>query len=163
ITDIDSLLESLKGDSQHSDVLRSFILIYNSRSLQRTAIDPEHPRIVFHKDGLIGAMTGNPDKPESYRLMELIEYEPAPHHWVFHAIELPEQAGGEGHFEDRRARCTECHGQRPRPIWGTYPLWPGAYFGNDSLVGREEKNYRRFVDSLSEPEMKRYRYFMRDG
>src|SRR6185437_4285528 len=52
---------------------------------------------------------------------------------------------------------------RPRPIWGTYPLWPGAYLGgDDSFSPREKINFQKFVRSLSEPAMKRYRYFVQD-
>jgi hypothetical protein len=48
------------------------------------------------------------------------------------------------------ARCARCHGDDPRPIFDSYPLWPGFYgsvldtFPNDRLGKKEAKNYAAF-------------------
>lgn len=68
-------------------------------------------------------------------------------------------------------KCTQCHSEKPRPIWQPYFIWPGAYGSDDDIlsatylgpsVGRafdirpgardaERVGYNQFLDNLQNP------------
>lgn len=88
--------------------------------------DLEHPRIVLFAPGarLLLSLSSDPSDPR-HDVVDVAELEDDGR-WRFRALDL----AGEGLADEDRA-CTSCHGSEPRPIWGSYPEWPGV-FGDDT-------------------------------
>jgi hypothetical protein len=110
-------------------------------------------------------VTGNPQRA-SYQAMELIEYDLALNDFTFQLIRFPSGFAGVGTTmpQPSSTECRECHGDKPRPLWGAYPLWPGAYgAAHDTLTKTETENLKSFANSLALPEKARYRKFTPQG
>jgi len=62
--------------------------------------------------------------------------------------------------EPNPERCRACHGSPPRPVWDTYPLWPGAYGETPSRAApaRERSGWASFSRLRSHDA--RYRYLV---
>jgi hypothetical protein len=122
VTTVEDFLASLP-DSLHG----SFVLVNDSGSLQRAS--PERPRqILFGPDARfligVGAVAGDPRAEE----IEFADFQAEDGRYHFGTIVFsPGQAAKVTH-DDRH--CLGCHGRTPRPIWGQYPDWAGAY-GDD--------------------------------
>ncbi len=140
------------------DELRAnFTLVYDSRSPHRGEIDPRFPRVVlFTGDGkLLLAFTGNPTGP-AYDQLEVIHFDDRTS--SFHTSRfildaavrrnpgLAAAAADNGRLDD--ASCTRCHGRDVRPIFDSYPLWPGFYGSladRMSADARETRDFNRFL------------------
>lgn len=49
-----------------------------------------------------------------------------------------------------QAKCLECHGQRPKPLWGEYPTWEGFVGHRNDLIDiRDRKYLKDFIRSKS--------------
>jgi hypothetical protein len=135
------------------DELRSnFTLVYDSRSPFRDSISPDYPRVIlFTKDGrFVLTFTGDKQKPGA-NLLESISFDPESARFTLRAYLLPaaERTGWRPSAE--AANCASCHGADPRPIFDSYPLWPGFYgsqqdtFPRDRLGAKEYRDYRTFL------------------
>ncbi|EPZ51281.1 hypothetical protein M902_2858 [Bacteriovorax sp. BAL6_X] len=40
-----------------------------------------------------------------------------------------------------QAKCLECHGQRPKPLWGEYPTWRGFVGQRNDLLNIRDRSY----------------------
>jgi hypothetical protein len=138
VQDVDELIPLLPLE------LRSnFTFIYQSRSPHgglgeesQRVVDPLHPRLVlFSDDGkLVLAFNGNPDK-SGYNILELIHFNDGKSAFEMERFVLPaavkQNPSLQKQARDNRkinpAECLRCHGQDPRPITDSYPLWPGFY------------------------------------
>ena len=76
------------------------------------------------------AEDGTPDT------LEILEEDAITHEYRTHVISF--DARGAAPTEDD-ARCTGCHGSPARPIWGSYPNWPGAYGEHENEITAEER------------------------
>lgn len=161
LRDLDGLLAALAAEPEQAPLLRSFTLMYGSQSLFRADITPLHPRVIFHKDGLFAAVNGDPTK-DSYRFLEAIEFTTAEREFDFYLVEFPPPGSSlPVKFERNPESCTACHGRALRPLWGAYPLWPGAFGSvNDAFTPTEEAHFASFASRLAAPGMRRYRHFM---
>ncbi len=106
-----------------------YALVFASRSAQDASF--ENPRaILFGPDArLVMTFNGNPTQ-RGFRAIETMEFDAAIKEFRFREILFPEGPGSAEPAvvsEDNPERCTECHGNPPRPVWDTAPLWPGAY------------------------------------
>ncbi len=118
------------------DELRSnFTFIYNSRgphgglgNAELNEVDSQHPRtLLFTTDGrLVLAFTGNPAKP-GYNMVEAIHFDDDKSAFALSQFVLPAAGGSDQNGVLNPAQCLRCHGQDPRPINDSYPLWPGFY------------------------------------
>jgi hypothetical protein len=133
--------------------LRSnFTLVYDSRSPFRSSITPQHPRVVLFTDDarLILTFIGAADQP-GHELLEAMAYDDQTATFQLRAYLLPAGARSAWRPSPEAANCNACHGADPRPIFDSYPLWPGFYgsvldtFFHDRLGQAELKNYRAFL------------------
>jgi hypothetical protein len=135
------------------DELRSnFTFVYDSRSPFRDSISADYPRVIlFTKDGrFVLTFTGDTQKPGA-DLLESISFDPESARFTLRAYLLPaaERTGWRPSAE--AANCASCHGADPRPIFDSYPLWPGFYgsqqdtFPRDRLGAKEYRDYRKFL------------------
>jgi hypothetical protein len=133
--------------------LRSnFTFVYDSRSPFRSSISPDHPRaILFTNDGrMVLTFTGDPSQPGA-NLLETMSFDDASSRFELHSYLLPAAVRRGWQPSPAATQCTSCHGVDPRPIFDSYPLWPGFYgsvldtFSRDRLGRQEEAKYRAFL------------------
>lgn len=143
----------------------SFTLVHHSRSPggggpeAERAFSPAHPRLILSsRDArLLLALSGRPDRPGG-DVVEALRFEPSRRAFVLSRFVLPQAvardpklaAEAAGNGDDNPAACLHCHGDDPRPIFDSYPLWPGFYGSrHDSFVegSPELLAYRAFLAS----------------
>jgi hypothetical protein len=139
------------------NVRRSFVLMRDSRSLQQAS--PDHPRaILFGDDGrFVLTFNGEPNQ-SGYNTLEIYQVNEQTSKFEFYRLEYPLVRGENGRVATplkNPAQCLKCHGQDPKPLWSSYPIWPGAYGQRDDLLSTVEKEpYARF--RLNLPNHARY-------
>ncbi len=106
-----------------------YALVFESRSLQGAS--PENPRVIlFGPDArFIVTFNGSPAQ-QGFRVVETMEFDDASKEFRLRELLFPERAAGPDQVvvsEVNPQRCTGCHGAPPRPVWDTFPSWPGAY------------------------------------
>ena len=106
-----------------------YALVFESRSLQGAS--PENPRVILYGPDarFIVTFNGSPAQ-RGFRAVETMEFEDASKEFRLRELLFPERAAGPEKVvvsEVNPQRCTRCHGAPPRPLWDTFPLWPGAY------------------------------------
>ncbi|MES3036676.1 MAG: hypothetical protein V4736_02105 [Bdellovibrionota bacterium] len=144
--------------------LRSnFTFIYDSRSPFKKSITPEFPRtVLFTEDGkLILTFTGNPALP-GFNILESIKFDDKTSTFTLNAYDLT----GAGREAETKTTCTGCHGDDPRPINDSYPIWPGFYgsikdtFPPNEEIGRtEKKNFLNFMQTNAKAGVYKYLKF----
>jgi hypothetical protein len=127
----------------------NYALVFESRSLQGASF--ENPRaILFGPDArFIVTFDGSPAQ-RGFRTVETMEFDAASSEFRLRELLFPEQAGGSARVEVSEvnpARCARCHGTPARPVWDTFPLWPGAYGERyrASLSAREHTGIKTFL------------------
>ncbi|MGH8304597.1 MAG: hypothetical protein ACRETG_03195 [Steroidobacteraceae bacterium] len=139
-----------------------YALVFDSRSLQEASF--ENPRVIlFGPDArFIVTFNGSPAQ-RGFRTVETMEFDAATREFHLHELQFPAQPAGTGVVVASEAdppRCARCHGTPPRPVWDTFPLWPGAYgerYGA-SLSRREREGLSLFLAQRAlHP---RYRYLL---
>jgi hypothetical protein len=133
------------------ELRENFTLVYDSRSPFRSGISPEFPRVIlFTNDArLVLTFIGDERQP-GFDLLESMSFDYESAEFKLHAYLLPaaERKSWRPSAED--ARCARCHGADARPIFDSYPLWPGYYgsvqdtFPHDRIGQKEAKNYAAF-------------------
>jgi len=124
IRSIEDLIPALPGSLRYR-----YAVVFSSRSLQGASFTS--PRIVMYGEDARLVITFNGESGQrGYRAVETMEFNDSDRAFRFREIEFPERA------EDARPvvfsepnpdRCRLCHGTPARPIWDTFPSWPGAY------------------------------------
>jgi hypothetical protein len=138
--------------------LSHYVLMHHSRSLQGATANA--PRaILYGKDAKLiiavtgattGVTIGDPHNTRSNHL-EVLVFRDATQRFEARDVEFPK--AGEGvhsvQFSDANPLlCLACHRTDPRPNWETYPLWPGAFGGEDDSKGlhsQDAKAFQRFL------------------
>jgi hypothetical protein len=134
------------------ELRENFTLVYDSRSPFRSGISPEYPRVIlFTNDArLVLTFIGDERQP-GFDMLETMSFDYESATFKLHAYLLPaaERRSWRPSAED--ARCARCHGADARPIFDSYPLWPG-YFGSvqdtfphDRIGQKEAKSYAAFA------------------
>ena len=133
--------------------LRSnFTLVYDSRSPFKDQITPAQPRVIlFTDDGrFILTFIGDPKAP-GHDLVETMSFDDDTAQFRLNAYVLPAAQRAGWAPSAQAANCGGCHGADPRPIYDSYPLWPGFYgsvldtFFRDRIGRTELKKYRAFL------------------
>ena len=106
-----------------------YALVFESRSLQGAS--PENPRVILYGPDarFIVTFSGSPAQ-RGFRVVETMEFDDDSKEFRLRELLFPERAAGPDKVvvsEVNPQRCTRCHGAPPRPVWDTFPLWPGAY------------------------------------
>jgi hypothetical protein len=130
----------------------NFALVYDSRSPFAASISPQRPRVIlFTDDGrFILAFTGDAHAP-GHDFIETMSFDDQAAAFRLHAYMLPAAQRAPWPAPPQAANCGACHGADPRPIYDSYPLWPGFYgqvldtFLQGPVGRREQRRYRAFV------------------
>jgi cytochrome c553 len=133
------------------ELRENFTLVYDSRSPFRSGISPEFPRVIlFTNDARLVLTFIGDDRQPGFDLLESMSFDYESATFRLHAYLLPaaERRGWRPSAED--AKCARCHGADARPIFDSYPLWPGYYgsvqdtFPHDRIGRKEAANYAAF-------------------
>ena len=140
--------------------LRSnFTFVYDSRSPFRGSISPEFPRVLlFTGDArLVLTFTGDPGKP-GFDFLETLAFDDRAGAFTLRSYLLPAAERRSWRPTPEDADCARCHGADARPIFNSYPLWPGFYgsvldaFPRDRLGFAELAKYRAFLTGAARSE-----------
>jgi hypothetical protein len=140
--------------------LRSnFTFVYDSRSPFRASISPEFPRVIlFTEDArLVLTFTGDPGKP-GFDFLESLAFDDRAAAFTLRSYLLPAAERRSWRPAPEDADCARCHGADARPIFDSYPLWPGFYgsvldaFPRDRLGFAELAKYRAFLTGAARSE-----------
>lgn len=109
------------------ELRQNFTFVYESRSPFRKSISPDFPRVIlFTKDAkMVLSFTGDPAQ-SGYDVLEVMAFNELTSRFKFYARMLP-AAIRRGESALPLKDCTRCHGKDSRPIYDSYPLWPGFY------------------------------------
>jgi hypothetical protein len=137
--------------------LRShYVLMFQSRSPQAASYDA--PRVILYgNDGrLVVAFGADSDA------VDVMNFDEDTNSFVFHEVTFPNEPGRPAMAvsDANPERCRACHGTPLRPVWDSYPLWPGAY--GESAVLPPSKFERDGYASFQRvrAEHPRYRYLV---
>jgi hypothetical protein len=134
------------------ELRKNFTFVYDSRSPFKSGISPEYPRVILFTDDarLILTFIGDERQP-GFDLLETMAFDYEKAKFDLHAYLLPAGERRSWRPSPEEARCARCHGADARPIFDSYPLWPGYYgsvqdtFPHDRIGQKEGRNYAAFA------------------
>lgn len=153
------------------EFLENFTFVYNSRSPFKSSISPEFPRVIlFSKDSkMILTFTGNPNQP-GFEILETLSFDNNTSRFTASIYELPAAFRLKNNLSAEQKNCALCHGKDTRPIFDSYPLWPGFYgsirdtFPKNHSVGElEYSNYKKFLEANARKGVYRFLNFKSDS
>ncbi|MBV8854597.1 MAG: hypothetical protein JOY91_14385 [Sinobacteraceae bacterium] len=155
IQSVEELLPALPAPLRYR-----YTLVFASRSLQQASY--RDPRVILYGTDarLVLTFNGQPTQ-RGYEVIEAVEFGPDKR-FRLREIRFP-SAGSAGEVtfsEPNPATCQACHGQPARPIWDSWPLWPGVYGQryDTSLPASERAGLESFLAAqASHP---RYRHLL---
>jgi cytochrome c553 len=130
----------------------NFTLVYDSRSPFKDQITPATPRVILFTDDarFIITFIGDPNAP-GHDLVETMSFDDDTTQFKLTAYVLPAAQRADWAPSPAAANCASCHGADARPIYDSYPLWPGFYgsvldtFFRDRIGRAELRKYRAFM------------------
>jgi len=143
-----------------AEMRSNYTLMGTSRSAQNAS--PLFPRaILFESDSaaLVATFNGHSDQA-NYNRLEFMQYREQTKEFELRFISF----GSSVKFSEKNpAECLHCHGQSPRPIWGTYERWTGSY-GDVFDNSRPSLSYKDFLGFLgAKNQHDRYRSLLSDS
>lgn len=158
IDNLDDLISYLP-----STYFRNYVLMHTSHSAQRESASYKYPRVIAYdpSSSLMISFTGD-ERHSDYNKLELMEWNYKTLKFEFSEIEFPKDSQKKFNpqslsspyetwpdytslvkFNHKKADCSRCHGDNPKPIWDRYDKWPGAYGSFDDLIFKQSaiKNY----------------------
>jgi hypothetical protein len=129
--------------------LSHYVLLHHSLSLQ--GANATSPRAILYgaQAKLILAFNGDPAQIR-YNHLEVIQFRDSTQQFEMRDLTFPE--GPEGKAQPLQISdanpplCLSCHRNDPRPNWATYPLWPGAFGGEDDSIFRKDNSSHATAD-----------------
>ena len=110
------------------ELRKNFTLVYDSRSPFKASITPQLPRVIlFTDDGRLVLTFIGDDQAPGADLLETMSFDDEQAKFVLNAYLLPAAERRAWRPSAADAKCERCHGADPRPIFDSYPLWPGFY------------------------------------
>lgn len=151
VTNVDEFIAALPPE-----YLRNFTMMVESQSLQPATAG--HPRLIlFGADArTILAFTTDPDDPDRERI-EMMSVNSVGGGWDFARIDLSEE---NPELDLHPPVCGSCHGTangENRPIWGTYPEWPGSIMSSDGGMSDDQAQLLNSIIATA-PESDRFRH-----
>ena len=138
---IKELLAHLQGNG-YKNYLDFHTFGFHSKSLHGSSF--ENPRaIVYGETGEFIITFNNDPKHAAYEMLETVEFNREKKQFEFREIEFRgDKNGGRGFAispvggpvssDFPQGKCLQCH-TNSRPIWESYPAWPGFYGGQDDI------------------------------
>jgi hypothetical protein len=124
VADVEGLLEVLPGW-----LLANHIFVETSRAGHPASV--EHPRVLlFGSDARLLLSFGSDPNDPLREVIDLAELEENGH-WKLRSLDF--RTHPPTLSPDDRA-CARCHADPPRPIWGSYPSWPGMFGAQQDRV-----------------------------
>jgi|SRR5579862_1794184 len=138
------------------ELRKNFTFVYDSRSPFKPGISPEYPRVILFTDDarLVLTFIGDERQP-GFDLLETMAFDYESAKFTLHPYLLPAGERRSWRPSPEQARCARCHGADARPIFDSYPLWPGYYgsvqdtFPHDRIGQKEGKNYAAFASTTA--------------
>jgi hypothetical protein len=132
-----------------AELRKNFTFVYDSRSPFHGSISPDYPRVIlFTNDArLVLTFTGDEQKPGS-DLLEILSFDDRTARFEPKSYLLPIAQRRNEQLASEATNCARCHGSDPRPIFDSYPLWPGFYgsvFDTFPRGAEEARLYRHFL------------------
>jgi hypothetical protein len=134
------------------ELRKNFALVYDSRSPFKASITPQLPRVIlFTDDGRLVLTFIGDDQAPGADLLETMSFDDAQAKFVLNAYLLPAAERRAWRPSAADAKCERCHGADPRPIFDSYPHWPGFYgsvqdtFPRDRVGEKERKDFVAFA------------------
>lgn len=117
ITSVESFIDQLP-----KEYLSSFAMMRQSKSRHVSSL--EYPRIISYGNdsSTMIAISTHPEDP-AINEVEVVFFDESDYQWKFF---LANFSSSNPQFFDATTTCGRCHGNPARPIWGSYPDWPGA-------------------------------------
>lgn len=122
----------------------SFSFVYHSQGQEQINITPQTPRIIFNgQPDLLMTVSGH-SAAKPY--IEVIHKNDR-HEFVFYRIDFTPGLSRKDRFQRIQTQeCFTCH--LGRPIWDSYPVWPGMFGSMHPFkMPAEEKWLREFIAS----------------
>lgn len=135
-----------------------YVLVYESRSEQGAS--HEAPRAVLYNADATLVLTFNGEPNQSgYDRVETLGFDRRARRFQLQELRFERATRRVSASELNPPRCLRCHGREPRPIWDSYPSWPGVYGTRaDGATPEELAALTRFV--AARPAHPRYRYLL---
>ena len=160
IRSVDELIAALP-----EDLRTHYALVFESRSLQGASFAA--PRVIAYGPEANFVLTFNGDSGQrGYQTVESMEFDPDRKEFQFRELEFaPQTAVSPAVVASpvNPKKCAGCHGVPAKPVWDTYPVWPGAYgerYGQ-KLSPQERKGLAAFLER--QPGDPRYKHLLQVG
>jgi len=135
-----------------TELRENFTFVYDSRSPFRSSISPGYPRVIlFTSDArLVLTFIGDEQKAGA-DLLESISFDDQTATFTLKSYLLPAAERRGTQIPPDAMNCGRCHGADPRPVFDSYPHWPGFYgsvldtFPRDRIGSEEQQRYRQFL------------------
>lgn len=132
---IEDVLAKLK--STNPAFLENFVLVYNSKSLQRAHFLAPRVLLFDNSAQLVVTFNGDPQDKVGFQQLEVMQFRPQTDSFEFREISFTQNKSSAPSFSDANpAKCLQCHQSPnretvdPRPNWEPYNIWPGIYGSN---------------------------------
>jgi hypothetical protein len=124
IADLETLLGTLPDW-----LLDSHVLMESTQTTHPASV--AHPRVLlFGSDARFLMAFGSDPADPAREVLDLAELRDDGH-WKLRALDFGASPPA---LSPDDSACTSCHGDPPRPFWGSYPSWPGAFGAEQDLV-----------------------------
>jgi len=111
----------------------------------------EHPRLIhFGSDARFLMALGTDPNHAGREVVDIAELDDETGLWIFRSLDFgtaPPTLSADD------SACVNCHGNPPRPIWGSYPSWPGMFGPTDDELTSPQAaslNHIRDTQALSD-------------
>lgn len=133
-----------------ADLRTNYVLFKESRGLQKAT--PLNPRaVLFGTDGRFVIAFNGDKNLAGYNALEMYQVNPDTSEFEFYRMQFPPKLDSEGRIippNKNPHTCMHCHTSNLRPIWNSYPKWPGAFAERDDLLTKEESElYVKFLEN----------------
>jgi hypothetical protein len=108
------------------DLRENFTFVYESRSPFRDDITPDRPRVILFSEDATFLATFVTDGT-GRDLLETLSFDRQSATFTPRIRALPAAVRAGARPERLEAECPRCHGADARPIFDSYPTWPGFY------------------------------------
>jgi hypothetical protein len=142
---IDDLIKNIRNYNSVEDFIstlgieyqNNYTLVYNSRNPGITATI-ENPKIIqFSNNGrTFISYAGSKNVSKGGEILEVIQMDQSGK-YNFYNFDFSKDVAN-GRVEINPSSCLKCHGEIGKPIWDSYPYWPGAY-GSDHDILKDKR------------------------